>query len=144
MATLYSLEESLERSAVAVLGTVAALADCQINPADVSDEETLPLIYVRAEKQDELVLNMGTWNARLVFSITASADEDGIDAFNSAWKSLVETVSDSSFAGMINDEELCHVWGMEREPINYENNERTFSRSIPVRCWVNAVEAPVE
>jgi len=155
MPAVYSLEESLERAAVSVLDAVEALDSCRIVAADVSDEDTLPCIYVRAEKLDELVLGMQTWNARLSITLTASADQTpqtekdfrrlpdtsdddtGAAGYKTLWKALMDTVDADAFKASLNATEITYVWGLEFEPIQYEQNERTFSRTIPVRLWVN-------
>ena len=106
MSTIYSIEESLERAAIAVLEAETDLADARIAPADDSDEDTLPQITVRAEKLDEVVRGMQTWNCRLTITLTTAADEtpqeekderrlpdlddddDGATGFKSLWKTL--------------------------------------------------------
>jgi hypothetical protein len=155
MPALYSLEESLERAAITVLEAVAGLSSCRIAAADDSDEDTLPCIYVRAEKLDELVLGMQTWNCRLSITLTASADETpqsekdlrrlpdaddddiGAAGYKALWKALMDTVDADAFKTSLNGTFITYVWGLEFEPIQYEQNERTFSRTIPIRVWLN-------
>ena len=152
---LYSLEESLERAVVTVLKADADLAACRIVSSDQSDEETLPQITVRAERLDELVLGMQTWNARLTITLTTAADEtpdvekderrlpdtddddNGADGFKELWNDLWATVYGSSFITSINATDITKVWGLEFDPTSYENQERTFSRSINARIWIN-------
>lgn len=154
---LYSLEEALERSVVNVLSDVAALDDCRITAADVSDEDSLPMISVRAEKLEEVVLGMQTWNARVAITLTTEADEtpeeeragrrlpdpedtdNGAAGFKSLWKTLSATVDAAAFTTSLNEEALCYVWGLEFEPVTYENNDRSFARTIACRLWVNEV-----
>lgn len=151
---LYSLEESLERSVIAALEEVATVP---VVAADVSSEADLPFIAVRAEKQDELVRGMQTWNARVSITLSVAADEttdeerdarrvpdpedtdEGAPGFKAEWKTLTDAVTASGFAEEINAADLCHVWGIEQEPINYENTERTFVRTLSFRCWLNEV-----
>lgn len=155
MPALYSLEESLERAAITVLEAVAGLNSCRIAAADESDEDTLPCIYVRAEKLDELVLGMQTWNCRLSITLTASAeetpqsekdlrrlpdaddDDTGAAGYKALWKALMDAVDADAFKTSLNGTFITYVWGLEFEPIQYEQNERTFSRTIPIRVWLN-------
>ena len=152
---LYSLEESLERAVVTALKADADLAACRIVSSDQSDEETLPQITVRAERLDELVLGMQTWNARLTITLTTAADEtpdaekderrlpdtddddNGADGFKELWNDLWATVYGGSFITSINATDITKVWGLEFDPTSYENQERTFSRSINARIWIN-------
>ena len=152
---LYSLEESLERAVVTVLKADADLAACRIVSSDQSDEETLPQITVRAERLDELVLGMQTWNARLTITLTTAADEtpdaeknerrlpdtddddNGADGFKELWNDLWATVYGGSFITGINATDITKVWGLEFDPTSYENQERTFARSINARIWCN-------
>ena len=154
-APAYSLEECLERAVDTVLSADANLAGCRITSADESDEDSLPMIAIRAEKLDELVLGMQTWNARLSITLTASADETpqsekdlrrlpdaddddtGAAGYKTLWKALMDTVDADAFKTSLNATDITYVWGLEFEPIQYEQNERTFSRTIPVRLWVN-------
>lgn len=155
MSTLYSLEESLERATVTALDAVAALDSCRIVAADASDEDTLPCIYVRAEKLDEVVRGMQTWLCRLAITLTTAADETpqsekngrrlpdaddddtGAAGYKTLWKTLVDTVSAASFRTNLNNSFITFVWGLEFEPTSYEQNQRTFSRTIALRAWVN-------
>jgi hypothetical protein len=73
MSTVYSIEESLERATVAVLENASALDDVRIVSADESDEDTLPQITVRAEKLEEVVRGMQTWNCRLTITLVTAA-----------------------------------------------------------------------
>ena len=152
---LYSLEESLERAVVTALKADTDLAACRIVSSDQSDEETLPQITVRAERLDELVLGMQTWNARLTITLTTAADEtpdeekderrlpetddddNGADGFKELWNDLWATVYGGSFITSINATDITKVWGLEFDPTSYENQERTFSRSINARIWCN-------
>jgi hypothetical protein len=152
---LYSLEESLERAVVTVLKADTDLASCRIVSSDQSDEETLPQITVRAERLDELVLGMQTWNARLTITLTTAADEtpdvekderrlpdtddddNGADGFKELWNDLWATVYGGSFITSINATDITKVWGLEFDPTSYENQERTFARSINARIWCN-------
>ena len=155
MSTLYSLEESLERSAIAVLDAETDLADVRIVSADESDEDTLPQITVRAEKLDEVVRGMQTWNCRLTITLTTAADEtpqeekderrlpdtddddDGAPGFKSLWKALSDLVDADQFITDLNAEDLVKVWGVEFDPVTYENQNRSFSRSLNARLWCN-------
>jgi hypothetical protein len=150
MATQYSIEESLERATIAALEAVAALDDCRIVSADESSEDDLPQITVRAEKLDEVVLGMQTWNLRLIVRLTAPADltptaelatetdpDDGAAGFKNLWKSLTDTLDASGFIDSLNASELVKVWGLEFEPVTYENETRSFSRSAGLRVWCN-------
>ena len=155
MSTLYSLEESLERSAIAVLEAETDLADVRIVSADESDEDTLPQITVRAEKLDEVVRGMQTWNCRLTITLTTAADEtpqeekderrlpdpddddDGAPGFKSLWKALSDLVDADQFITDLNAEDLVKVWGLEFDPVTYENQNRSFSRSLNTRLWCN-------
>lgn len=155
MPTQYSLEESLEKAAVAALGAVSGLSLCRIVSADESDEETLPQISVRAEKLDELVLGMQTWNVRISVTLTNAADETpaeeiadrrypededddtGAAGFKSLWKTLTDAVQAQSFVASLNATDLVKVWGMEAEAVSYSNGQRTFTRTVPMRMWAN-------
>jgi hypothetical protein len=152
---LYSLEESLERAVVTVLKADGDLASCRIVSSDQSDEETLPQITVRAERLDELVLGMQTWNARLTITLTTAADEtpdsekderrlpdtddddDGAEGFKELWNDLWATVYAGSFVSNINATDITKVWGLEFDPTSYDNQERTFNRTINARIWCN-------
>lgn len=154
-APLYSLEESLERAVVTVLTADADLAACRIVSSDQSGEETLPQITVRAERLDELVLGMQTWNARLTITLTTVADDtpddernerrlpdtddddNGAEGFKELWNDLWATVDGPNFVSDINATDITKVWGLEFDPTSYENAERTFSRSISARLFVN-------
>lgn len=155
MSTLYSIEESLERAAITVLKAKAELAGCRIVSADESDEDTLPCIYVRAERLDELVLGMQTWNCRLSISLCTAADETpqseknlrrlpdsddddvGATGFKSLWKTLYDLVDANQFVTDLNAQDIVKVWGLEFDPVSYENQNRSFSRSINARLWCN-------
>ncbi len=157
-APLYSIEESLERSVVQTLQGITALSPYAIVAADVSEETDLPLISVRAERQDEVVLGMQTYNARLAVTMTAAADEtsdeerdqrrvadsedddEGAPGFKADWKTLASTLAAPAFKDSLNALSLVHVWGMEQEPVTYENADRTFSRTFNARLWVNEVQ----
>lgn len=151
----YSLEESLERGVIAVLEADSNLAACRITSADESDEDTLPTITVRAEKLDELVLGMQTWNARLTITLATAADEtpdeernerrlpdaddddEGASGFKALWHDLWATVDGPNFLANVNASDLVKVWGVEFDPVSYENQPRSFRRSINIRCWCN-------
>ena len=155
MSTLYSIEESLERAVVAVLEDDTDLADIRIVSADESDEDTLPQITVRAEKLDELVLGMQTWNCRLTITLVTAADEtpdaernerrlpdpddtdEGAPGFKSLWKTLSDLVDADQFLTDLNAEDLVKVWGLEFDPVTYQNENRSFSRSLNARLWCN-------
>ena len=160
-APLYSLEESLERAVVTVLQADSDLASCRIVSSDQSSEETMPQISVRAERLDELVLGMQTWNARLTITLTTAADDtpeeerterrlpdsddddNGAEGFKELWNDLWATVDGANFVSNINATDITKVWGLEFDATTYENAERTFSRSINARLWVNeAYETP--
>jgi|GEM_PF-5726657 len=155
MSTLYSIEESLERAAIAVLEDDTDLADVRIVSADESDEDELPQITVRAEKLDELVLGMQTWNCRLTITLTTAADEtpdaernerrlpdtddtdEGAAGFKSLWKTLSDLVDADQFLTDLNAEDIVKVWGLEFDPVTYENETRSFRRSLNARLWCN-------
>lgn len=154
-APAYSLEESLERAVIDVLKADSNFAGCRIVAADESDEDSLPQIAVRAEKLDELVLGMKTWNARVVIMLSTAADEtpdeernerlvpdsedtdEGAGGFKELWHDLWNAVSASNFISNVNAEDIVKLWGVEFEPVTYENETRTFRRSINLRCWAN-------
>ena len=151
----YSLEESLERAIDTVLTADSNLAACRITSADESDEDSLPMIAVRAEKLDELVLGMQTWNTRVTITLTTSADEtpdeernerrlpdsedddEGATGFKELWHDLWSTVDGTNFVSNLNATDLVKVWGLEFDPVSYENETRAFRRSINFRLWVN-------
>ena len=154
-APLYSLEECLERAVVAALVADSDLASCRITSADESTEDELPTIAVRAEKLDELVLGMQTWNARVTITLTAAADEtpdaernerrlpdsedddEGAAGFKELWHDLWATVDGPNFVANLNASDLVRVWGLEFDPVTYENENRSFRRSINFRLWCN-------
>jgi hypothetical protein len=154
-APAYSLEESLERAIDTVLTADSNLATCRITSADESDEDSLPMIAIRAEKLDELVLGMATWNARVTITLTTSADEtpdeeraerrlpdsedddEGAAGFKELWHDLWATVDGPNFLTNLNATDLVKVWGLEFDPVSYENETRSFRRSINFRLWVN-------
>ena len=154
-APAYSLEESLERAVIAALEADSNLAACRISSADESDEDILPSITVRAEKLDEVVLGMQTWNARVAVTLTTAADEtpdeernerrlpdtedddEGAPGFKELWHDLSATVEGPSFVTTVNASDLVKVWGLEFDPVSYENENRSFRRSINFRCWLN-------
>jgi hypothetical protein len=154
-APLYNLEESIERSCVSVLTGITALAGLSITRADTSNEAELPLVAVRAERQDEVVLGMQTWNMRLAVTLTTAADETsdeevaarrraeptdddtGADGFAGYWKTLTDTLTAESFKTSLNAQEVAYVWGVEWEPTQYANGERTFSRTTTARIWAS-------
>jgi hypothetical protein len=151
----YSLEESLERAVDTVLTADANFAACRITSADESDEDSLPMIAIRAEKLDELVLGMKTWNARVTITLTTAADEtpdeerherrlpdsadddEGASGFKALWHDLWNVVTGANFLSNLNATDLVKVWGVEFEPVIYENETRSFRRSIPLRVWCN-------
>jgi|688.fasta_scaffold733851_2 hypothetical protein len=154
-APAYSLEESLERAIDTVLTADSNLATCRITSADESDEDSLPMIAIRAEKLDELVLGMQTWNSRVTITLTTSADEtpdeeraerrqpdsedddEGAAGFKELWHDLWATVDGPNFVTNLNATDLVKVWGLEFDPVSYENETRAFRRSINFRLWVN-------
>jgi hypothetical protein len=154
-APAYSLEESLERAVITALEADSNLAACRISSADESDEDILPSITVRAEKLDEVVLGMQTWNARVAVTLTTAADEtpdeernerrlpdsedddEGAAGFKELWHDLSATVDGPSFLTALNASDLVKVWGIEFDPVSYENENRSFRRSINFRCWLN-------
>ena len=153
MSTLYSIEESLERATVAVLENAAALDDVRIVSADESDEDTLPQITVRAEKLEEVVRGMQTWNCRLTITLVTAADltpeaerderfvpdpdDDGAAGFKSLWKTLSDLADADQFVTDLNAEDIVKVWAVEFDPVSYENETRSFRRSLNIRCWAN-------
>jgi hypothetical protein len=155
MSAPYSLEESLERALDTVLTADSNLDACRITSADESDEDSLPMIAIRAEKLDELVLGMATWNARVTITLTTSADEtpdeeraerrlpdsedddEGAGGFKELWHDLWATVDGPNFVTNLNATDLVKVWGLEFDPVSYENETRSFRRSINFRLWVN-------
>ena len=155
MSTLYSIEESLERATVTVLENAAALDDVRIVSADESDEDTLPQITVRAEKLEEVVRGMQTWNCRLTITLVTAADltpgaerderfvpdpdddDDGAAGFKSLWKTLCDLADADQFVTDLNAEDIVKVWAVEFDPVSYENETRSFRRSLNIRCWAN-------
>lgn len=155
MSTLYSIEESLERATVAVLENATALDDVRIVSADESDEDTLPQITVRAEKLEEVVRGMQTWNCRLTITLVTDADltpeaerderfvpdpdddDDGAAGFKSLWKTLCDLADADQFVTDLNAEDIVKVWAVEFDPVSYENETRSFRRSLNMRCWAN-------
>jgi hypothetical protein len=155
MSTVYSIEESLERATVAVLENAAALDDVRIVSTDESDEDTLPQITVRAEKLEEVVRGMQTWNCRLTITLVTAADltpeaerderfvpdpdddDDGAAGFKSLWKTLCDLADADQFVTDLNAEDIVKVWAVEFDPANYENETRSFRRSLNIRCWAN-------
>ena len=154
-APAYSLEESLERAVIAALEADSNLAACRISSADESDEDILPSITVRAEKLDEVVLGMQTWNARVAVTLTTAADEtpdeernerrlpdtedddEGALGFKELWHDLSATVDGPSFVTTLNASDLVKVWGLEFDPVSYENENRSFRRTVNFRVWLN-------
>jgi hypothetical protein len=155
MSTVYSIEESLERATVTVLENAAALDDVRIVSADESDEDTLPQITVRAEKLEEVVRGMQTWNCRLTISLFTAPDltpeaerderfvpdpdddDDGAAGFKSLWKTLCDLADADQFVTDLNAEDIVKVWAVEFDPVSYENETRSFRRSLNIRCWAN-------
>jgi hypothetical protein len=151
----YSLEESLERAVDTVFTADSNLSGCRITSADESDEDSLPLIAIRAEKLDELVLGMQTWNTRVTITLTTAADEtpdeeinerrlpdaddddEGAAGFKTLWQDLWSVVDGPNFLANLNATDLVKVWGIEFEPVSYENETRAFRRTINLRCWCN-------
>ena len=154
-APAYSLEESLERAVDTVLTADSDLAGVRITSADESDEDSLPMIAIRAEKLDELVLGMMTWNARVSITLTTAADEtpaderaerrlpdsedddEGAAGFKELWRDLWANVDGPNFLTNLNATDIVKVWGLEFEPVSYENETRSFRRSINFRLWCN-------
>jgi hypothetical protein len=155
MATLYSLEESLESAVVTVLSAEAGLSACRIVAADESDEDALPSIAVRAERDGEVLMGMQTWQVRLTISLTSAAyetpqdeldarrvpDADDDDTGAAGHKALVKIIGDlvdaDSFITALNATEITFVHGIEWQPTTYENTQRTFKNSINLRVYVN-------
>lgn len=151
----YSLEESLERAVIAALEADTNLAACRISSADESDEDILPSITVRAEKLDEVVLGMQTWNARVAVTLTTAADEtpdeerserrlpdtedddEGAPGFKELWHDLSATVDGPNFLSTLNNSDIVKVWGLEFDPVSYENENRSFRRTVNFRVWLN-------
>lgn len=151
----YSLEESLERAVDTVLTADSNLSGCRITSADESDEDSLPMIAIRAEKLEEVVLGMQTWNTRLSITLTTAADEtpdeeinerrlpdaddddEGAAGFKTLWQDLWSVVDGPNFLANLNATDLVKVWGIEFEPVSYENETRAFRRTINLRCWCN-------
>ena len=151
----YSLEECLERAVDTVLTADSNLAGCRITSADESDEDSLPMIAIRAEKLDEVVLGMATWNARVTITLTTAADEtpeeeinerrlpdsedddEGAAGFKALWHDLWGVVDGPNFLANLNATDLVKIWGIEFDPTSYENETRAFRRSINLRLWVN-------
>ena len=151
----YSLEECLERAVDTVLTADSNLSACRITSADESDEDSLPLIAIRAEKLDEVVLGMATWNARVTITLTTAADEtpedeinerrlpdsedddEGAAGFKALWHDLWGVVDGPNFLANLNATDLVKIWGIEFDPVSYENETRAFRRSINLRCWCN-------
>jgi hypothetical protein len=151
----YSLEESLERAVDTVLTADSDLAGVRITSADESDEDGLPMISIRAEKLDELVLGMQTWNARIGITLTTAADQtpdeernerrlpdaadddNGAAGFKALWRDLWATVDGPNFLTNLNATDLVKIWGVEFDPVSYENETRAFRRTINIRVWCN-------
>ena len=156
-APVYNLEDSIER---AVMGALEDLdgnlfsqdgsTAIKLVAADDSGETELPFISVRAEKDEELTLGAGVWRVRLVACLKTAADltdeeladqrrvpdaaddDTGAAGFNTAWRTLTDLMHAQTFKTSVNDKELCYLWGYEPQPVSYENEERTFSRSVNV------------
>jgi hypothetical protein len=151
----YSLEESLERAVDTVLTADSNLAGVRITSADESEEDSLPMISIRAEKLDELVLGMQTWNTRVTITLTTAADQtpeeelnerrlpdsedddEGAAGFKALWHDLWAVVDGANFLANLNATDLVKIWGIEFGPVSYENETRAFRRSINFRCWAN-------
>ena len=145
----------MERAVIAALESDAHLAACRISSADESDEDILPSITVRAEKLDEVVLGMATWNARVAVTLTTAADEtpdeernerrlpdtedddEGAPGFKELWHDLSATVDGPNFVTTLNASDLVKVWGLEFDPVSYENENRSFRRTVNFRVWLN-------
>ena len=113
-APAYSLEESLERAVDTVLSADANLAGCRITSADESDEERNERRLPDPDDNDE-----------------------GAAGFKELWHDLWATVDGPNFLTNLNATDLVKVWGIEFDPVSYENETRSFRRSINLRCWVN-------
>ena len=151
----YSLEECLERAVDTVLTADSNFAGCRITSADESDEDSLPMLAIRAEKLEEVVLGMQTWNTRVTITLTTAADEtpedeinerrlpdnedddEGAAGFKALWHDLWGVVDGPNFLANLNATDLVKIWGIEFDPVSYENETRAFRRSINLRCWVN-------
>ena len=124
----YSLEECLERAVDTVLTAESNLAGCRITSADESDEDSLPMIAIRAEKLEEVVLGMKTWNTRVSITLTTAADEtpdeeinqrrlpdaddddEGAAGFKALWHDLWNVVNGPNFITNLNATGLVKVW----------------------------------
>jgi hypothetical protein len=141
-APAYSLEESLERAVIAALEADADLAACRISSADESDEDILPSITVRAEKLDEVVLTTAAdetpdeeRNERRLPD--TEDDDEGAPGFKELWHDLSATVDGPNFVTTLNSSDLVKVWGLEFDPVSYENENRSFRRTVNFRVWLN-------
>ena len=157
-AATYSIEESLERSIVGILQGITALSGVSIVAADESDETELPMISLRAENQGEVSPGMQTYQMRLSASLTATAnkttdeeknerripddedDDTGSAGMKSEWRTLVDTLN-TGLVSAINSVGMVHVWGIEFQPSAYDQNERTFTRTVNATVWANEVQA---
>jgi hypothetical protein len=46
-------------------------------------------------------------------------------------------VDGPNFLTNLNATDIVKVWGLEFDPVSYENETRSFRRSINFRLWVN-------
>jgi hypothetical protein len=46
-------------------------------------------------------------------------------------------VDGPNFLTNLNATDLVKVWGIEFDPVSYENETRSFRRSINLRAWCN-------
>ena len=98
---------------------------------------------------------MQTWNCRLTISLVTAADltpqaekderrlpdpdddDDGAAGFKSLWKTLSDLADADQFVTDLNAEDIVKVWAVEFDPVSYENETRSFRRSLNIRCWAN-------
>ena len=64
-------------------------------------------------------------------------DDDGAAGFKSLWKTLCDLADADQFVTDLNAEDIVKVWAVEFDPVSYENETRSFRRSLNIRCWAN-------
>jgi len=154
-AEVYSLEDSVERAVILALAENETLAAFPAVPALKSSETPLPMIVVKAQRTNEVVRDMGTWEGRLEVSLVTPADETDPDEVRTRlqeapvdlgatlmvdlWRELWATVTSSGFASEINDTDLTYIWAFEWEPVATDYGDRTFRRTLAGRFWANQV-----
>jgi hypothetical protein len=151
MSALYSLEEAVERATISALTGITALSGVTLLRSDASGEPALPVVTIRAEKEEALASAptvAGTWIMRLNVALTAPADDTddatadgGVAAMNTYWKTLTDTLTAAAFQTSANAAETCYLWGVEWQGTTYEQSERTFTRTAQARVWVNLAYA---